>query len=85
MSRAAERLLFASETEAVHRPVTDLIAPADAEAQPRGSLPAAVAFAARGDADTFRVTVRPAGTFGVRLPARIVSCGPPRGALLIFD
>jgi hypothetical protein len=85
MSRAAEKLLFAKETQAVHRPVTDLIAPADAEAQPRGSLAAAVAFAAQGDASTRRVVVRPADTFGVRLAARIVSCGPPRGALLIFD
>jgi hypothetical protein len=85
LSREAEKLLAALETDVVDRPVTDLVVPADAEAQERGSLAAAIAWAARGDGTTRRVTVRPANTFGVRLPARIVACGPPSGALLIFD
>jgi hypothetical protein len=29
--------------------------------------------------------VRPANTFGVRLTARIDSCGPPTAALIVFD
>lgn len=85
VSAAAERLLAAHETEAVNRHVTELIVPADAEAQGRANLAEAVTWAARGDEETHRVVVRPANTFGVRLSARITSCGPPRAALLMFD
>jgi hypothetical protein len=85
VSAAAERLLATRETEAVNRHVTELIVPADAEAQAPANLAAAVTWAARGDAEARRVVVRPANTFGVRLTARITSCGPPRAALLVFD
>lgn len=85
VSAAAERLLAARETEAVNRHITELIVPADAEAQGRANLAAAVTWAARGDEEPRRVVVRPANTFGVRLSARISSCGPPRAALLVFD
>jgi hypothetical protein len=85
VSQAAEKLLAMRETDVVDSPVSELIAPADSEPQARGNLTAAIAWAARGDTITRRVVVRPARTFGVRLAARIVSCGAPRGALLIFD
>ena len=85
VSAAAERLLATRETEAVNRHVTELIMPADAEAQGRANLAAAVTWAARGDAEGCRVVVRPANTFGVRLSTRIATCGPPRAALLVFD
>jgi hypothetical protein len=85
VSAAAERLLAACETEAVNRHVTELIVPADAEAQGRASLATAVTWAARGDEEPRRVVIRPANTFGVRMSARIASCGPPRAALLVFD
>jgi hypothetical protein len=85
VSAAAERLLATKETDAVNRHVTQLIVPADAEAQGRSNLAAAVTWAARGDDTPHRVMVRPANTFGVRLSARIASCGPPRAALLVFD
>jgi hypothetical protein len=85
VSAAAERLLAARETEAVNRHITELIVPADAEAQGPSNLAAAVTWAARGDEEPRRVVVRPANTFGVRLGARISSCGPPRAALLVFD
>jgi hypothetical protein len=87
VSAAAERLLATRETEAVNRHVTELIVPADAEAQGRANLAAAVTWAARGDAEAeaCRVVVRPANTFGVRLSTRISTCGPPRAALLVFD
>jgi hypothetical protein len=86
VSAAAERLLATRETEAVNRHVTELIVPADAEAQGRANLAAAVTWAARGDAEeACRVVVRPANTFGVRLGTRIATCGPPRAALLVFD
>jgi hypothetical protein len=29
--------------------------------------------------------VRPKGTFGVRVRARITACGPPRAALIVFE
>ena len=85
VSAAAEQLLAARETEAVNRHITELVVPADAEAQGPANLAAAVTWAARGDEEPRRVVVRPANTFGVRLGAQISSCGPPRAALLVFD
>jgi hypothetical protein len=87
VSEAAERLLAVSEPDAVNRHVTDLLVPADAENPDGGgqSLSLAVVWAARGDGGTGRVVVRPANTFGIRLTARIASCGPPRAALLVLE
>jgi hypothetical protein len=85
VSRAAERLLVTSEPDVVNRHVTSLLMPADAEHGAGGSLAAAVAWAARGDGGTRSVKVRPANTFGIRLTARIASCGPPRAALLVLE
>ncbi len=85
LSEEAERLLATSETEAVNRHVTELLVPADAEAPGPENLAVAVTWAARGDETMRHVVVRPATTFGVRLRARIASCGPPRAALLVFD
>jgi hypothetical protein len=85
VSAAAERLLATCETEAVNHHVTELLVPADAEAQGPSNLATAVTWAASGDGATHTVTVRPANVFGVRLTARIASCSPPRAALLVFD
>jgi hypothetical protein len=85
ISESAESLLSAPETEAVNRHVTELLVPADAEGPGGQSLAVAVTWAARGDEGTRTVTLRPANTFGVRLKARISSCGPPRAALIVFD
>ena len=85
VSRDAERLLLTRETDAVNRHLTELVVPADAEAEGPQNLAVAVTWAARGDAQTRTVVVRPANTFGMRLTARISSCGPPRAALLTFD
>jgi hypothetical protein len=85
VSNAAEQLLATNEPDAVNRHITDLLMPADAEESNGQSLSLAVAWAARGDGTIRTVTVRPANTFGIRLTARIGSCGPPRGALLVLD
>ncbi|MBV9605802.1 MAG: hypothetical protein JO027_11865 [Solirubrobacterales bacterium] len=85
LSRGAERLLAALEPNAVNRHVTDLLMPADAEEPDGTSLSTAVAWAARGDGVTRTSVVRPANTFGIRLTARISSCGPPRAALVVLD
>jgi PAS domain-containing protein len=85
VSEAAERLLATSEPDAVNRHVTDLLMPADAEEQRGESLSLAVMWAARGDGGTHSAVVRPANTFGIRLTARISSCGPPRAALLVLE
>ena len=85
VSSGAESLLATRETEAINRHITELLGPADAESQSASNLAVAVTWAARGDGQTRRVVVRPANTFGVRLTARIVSCGPPRAALIVFD
>jgi hypothetical protein len=85
VSEAAERLLATREPDAVNRHITDLLMPAGAEEQGSESLSLAVMWAARGDGGTRRVVVRPANTFGIRLNARIASCGPPRAALLVLE
>jgi hypothetical protein len=85
VSEAAERLLAATEPDVVNRHVSDLLMAADAEGRDGTSLSAAVAWAARGDGTTRTTTVRPANTFGIRLTARITSCGPPRAALVVLE
>ena len=85
VSDAAERLLAASEPDVVNRHVTDLLMPAGAEQKDGAALSVAVAWAARGEGGSRTAVVRPANTFGIRLTARIASCGPPRAALLVLE
>jgi hypothetical protein len=85
MSESAERLLAASEPDVVNRHVSDLLMPADAQGKDSAGLSSAVTWAARGDGVTRTTVVRPANTFGIRLTARIASCGPPRAALLVLE
>ncbi|HJS93826.1 MAG TPA: PAS domain-containing protein [Solirubrobacteraceae bacterium] len=85
VSEAAERLLATSEPDVVNRHVSDLLMAAEAEEKNGAGLSAAVAWAARGDVGTRTAVVRPANTFGIRLTARIASCGPPRAALLVLE
>jgi hypothetical protein len=86
MSREAQTLLGMSEEVAVDKPVAELLVPADAEAQETTGFAAAIAEAADGiEPDLTRAHVRPWNTFGVRLRARIATCGPPRAALIVLD
>ena len=85
VSEAAELLLATSEPDAVNRHITSLLVPAGAEDQGSESLSLAVMWAARGDGNMSSAVVRPANTFGIRLNARIASCGPPRAALLVLE
>jgi hypothetical protein len=86
MSREAQALLGVDEESAVNTPVVELLVAADAEAHGRASFAAAIAQAAEGQggkaAHTF---VRPWNTFGVRMRARIATCGPPRAALVVLE
>jgi len=85
VSRAAEKLLATSETDAVNRHVTELLAPADSEPESGANLAAAVSAATRGGEEALSAFVRPANLFGVRMRVRIVQCGPPQAALLTFE
>ena len=86
MSREAQTLLGVTEEAAIDKPVADLLVPADAEAQGRAGFAAAIAQAADGqDPESARAFVRPWNTFGVRLRAKIATCGPPRAALIVLD
>ena len=85
VSAAAERLLATHEIDTVNAPVGDLLVPAAADVNGGATLAAAIIWAARGDGGATHTVVRPANTFGVRLNARIVGCGPPRAALLVFE
>jgi PAS domain-containing protein len=86
MSREAQSLLGVTEELAIDKPVSELLVPADAEAQGRAGFAASIATAAEGqDPDTARCFVRPWNTFGVRMRARVATCGPPRAALIVLD
>ena len=86
MSREAQSLLGVTEEMSVNKPVAELLVPADAEAQGAAGFAAAIADAAEGeDPEPTRSFVRPWNTFGVRLRARIATCGPPRAALVVLE
>lgn len=84
LSRAAEDLLGIVEPAAVHRNIGEFLEPADAEAGPDDALVHAITATA-GGAPTQAIVVRPAGEYGVRYAARVGSCGPPSGALIVLD
>lgn len=84
VSGAAERLLGVCEEEAVGRPLTELVAPADAEPEAQRNLAMLVAWSAREEDEPSHTVVRPVNVFGVRFKLRVGACGPPRAALLVF-
>jgi hypothetical protein len=65
--------------------VMQLLVPADAEAGRPARFAAALAEAASGADEPVSAFVRPWNTFGVRLRARVASCGPPRAALVVLE
>ena len=86
VSRRAERFLAVREQDVTDLPVTDLLVGADAHVPTEESLATMLARAATGgDVDLRTAFVRPRDTFGVRLPARISACGPPRAALIVLE
>ena len=86
ISRSAEKFLAVREKAVTDLPVADLLVSADADAQPEQCLASLLARAATaGEVDLETAFVRPRDTFGVRLPARISVCGPPRAALIVFE
>ncbi len=86
LSKQAEAFLGLTEELAIDKPVVELLVPADAEAQERTGFAAAIVQAANAqDPDTARRFVRPWNTFGVRVRARIATCGPPRAALVVLE
>lgn len=85
VSWRAETLLGVTEDTAVNRPVVELLVPADAEAGRPSRFADALIGAAAGADDPVSAFVRPWNTFGVRLRARVASCGPPRAALVVLE
>lgn len=85
LSESCEELLAVAETDVINRPLTELLAPADAEAAGPESLAGAIIQAASGEDEVRRLMVRPANVFGVRMPLRVGACGPPRAALIVLD
>jgi hypothetical protein len=84
MSEQAEKLLRVREDLAVNRPLSELLVSADTEAD-RTGLSGAIADAVADGTEPMRAIVRPSNTFGVRIRARIVACGPPRAALVVLE
>jgi hypothetical protein len=85
LSRGAESLLALVEPAAVHRPISDFLEPADAEAGEADALITAISVSAGGNGPVQSLVVRPAGEYGVRYAARVGPCGPPHGALIVLD
>lgn len=85
VSERAEQTLGMIEERAINRHVTELLIPGDAEPNAVHGLAAAITAAAGGNEREERVAVRPSNTFGIRMLARIVACGPPRAALIVLD
>jgi hypothetical protein len=86
LSRKAEKVLGMREVDAVDHHITELLVPADAEAQGPHALSALLVAAATdgGQEGGARAVVRPADEFGVRFNARIGPCGPVPGALVVL-
>ena len=85
LSERAEALLGVREDVVVNRPLGELLVPADVEGPRQGEIAAAVADAVgSGDRPSYSF-VRPWNTYGVRVRARIVACGPPRAALIVLE
>lgn len=85
LSKRAEKLLGMRELDAIDKRITDLLVPADAEAQGPHTLSALLVEAAAGADEVTEAIVRPADEFGVRFAARIGPCGPAPGALVVLD
>lgn len=85
LSAEAQLFLSVVEADAVERPVTELLTPADAEAASAHGFAQAIMHAAAGDDEPRRLTVRPVNVFGVRMAMRVGVCGPPRAALLVLE
>jgi hypothetical protein len=85
VSRGAEELLEITEVQAVHRHLTELLTPADTDVHNSGGLAFAISSAVEGAVPERRFTLRPANLFGVRLAARLASCGPRASALIVLD
>jgi hypothetical protein len=84
MSQEAERMLRVREEVAVNRPLSELLVPAEAESDASG-FAAAIAAAASTRDELSHAFVRPWNTYGVRVRARIATCGPPRAALIVLE
>jgi hypothetical protein len=85
VSRMAEPVLGVGATDAVDRPLTDLLVPADCEASGPESLINLVVHAARGEGDVQPVVLRPTSEFGIRFWAKVGPCGPPRAAVVTLS
>ena len=83
LSSAGENLLRVREQAAVDRPLREFLVPADAEG-PHQPLEDVIANAFSSQGQPCWAQVRPSNTFGVRMRARIASCGPPRAALIVL-
>jgi PAS domain-containing protein len=84
VSRRAEKLLGAAETDVVNRQITEVLVPADAEAAGVESLVSLIVHAARGDGAVRDLVVRPGGEWGIRWFTRVGPCGAPSAALIVL-
>jgi PAS domain-containing protein len=87
LSLRAQALLGKSAEDVIGRPVARFLGAADAEANDSGPdrLIDLLRDASIDSDEPRSVCVRPHGAFGVRVNARIVPCGPPRGALIVLS
>jgi PAS domain-containing protein len=84
VSGQAAALLGVRTEDAIDRPVSELLAPADAEAGEPEDFLRLVRGASTHSDRRHSVIVRPRNSFGVRMVARIAPCGPPRAAVVLL-
>ncbi len=83
VSRRAEKVLGAAETEIVNKPIVDVLVPADAEAAGIESLATTIVHAARGDGAVTDLVLRPVEEWGIRWFTRVGPCGA-NAALIVL-
>jgi hypothetical protein len=84
VSHEAEVLLKVREDLAVNRPLVELLVSADSEGN-TSTFAAAITDAATNCDEPSYAFVRPWNTYGVRVRARISTCGPPRAVLIVLE
>jgi exopolysaccharide biosynthesis polyprenyl glycosylphosphotransferase len=85
VSALAEQALGLCEQDTTDRPIAQLLVGADSENSSDINLAEMLVRAASEPGYAQRSFVRPRDTFGVRLPIRVTSCGPPQAALIVFE
>ncbi len=85
VSRRAEVLLGAPESDLVQDRLTEVLLPADGDAAGVENMIATISHAVRGQETFDDLVVRPAREWGIRWFTRVGPCTAPSAALIVLD